>query len=121
MMRCCTFSEHDITSQDLQFANSAFSSVKKKKRKKFEVLDVSVFFCFPDVCRDAADVKPQEEEEEDREDKSPSENGMQCTEGVTDPRTCAAHTQPHTPTHILTLVRVCVCVFIYRLCIFPYI
>lgn len=70
---------------------------------------------FPDVRRDAEDVRPQEEEEEDREDNSPSENGMQCTEGVTDPRTCAAH------THTLTLSHsyVCVCVFIYRLYIFP--
>ncbi|XP_068558334.1 zinc finger protein Aiolos-like isoform X1 [Cebidichthys violaceus] len=35
-----------------------------------------------DVCSDVADVKPQEEEEE-REDNSFSENGMQCAEGVT--------------------------------------
>ncbi|KAM6940873.1 zinc finger protein Aiolos-like isoform 2-T2 [Lycodopsis pacificus] len=35
-----------------------------------------------DVCSDVADVKPQEEEEE-REDNSFSENGMQCVEGVT--------------------------------------
>ncbi|XP_054460685.1 zinc finger protein Helios-like isoform X3 [Anoplopoma fimbria] len=34
-----------------------------------------------DVCSDVADVKPQEEEEE-REDNSFSENGMQCAEGV---------------------------------------
>ncbi|XP_070772247.1 zinc finger protein Aiolos-like [Enoplosus armatus] len=38
-----------------------------------------------DVCSDVADVKPQEEEEE-REDNSFSENGMQGAEGVTDPR-----------------------------------
>ncbi|XP_040891458.1 zinc finger protein Aiolos-like isoform X1 [Toxotes jaculatrix] len=38
-----------------------------------------------DVCGDVADVKSQEEEEE-REDSSFSENGMQCSEGVTDPR-----------------------------------
>lgn len=31
-------------------------------------------------------MKPQEEEEE-REDNSFSENGMQCAEGATDPRT----------------------------------
>ncbi|XP_034397405.1 zinc finger protein Aiolos-like isoform X5 [Cyclopterus lumpus] len=35
-----------------------------------------------DVCSDVADLKPQEEEEE-REDNSFSENGMQCAEGVT--------------------------------------
>ncbi|XP_074487198.1 zinc finger protein Aiolos-like isoform X2 [Sebastes fasciatus] len=34
-----------------------------------------------DVCSDVADVKPQEEEEE-REDNSFSENGMQCDEDV---------------------------------------
>nr|XP_020449921.1 zinc finger protein Aiolos-like isoform X2 [Monopterus albus] len=33
------------------------------------------------VCSDVADVKSQEEEEE-REDKSFSDNGMQCTEGM---------------------------------------
>nr|XP_046258015.1 DNA-binding protein Ikaros-like isoform X2 [Scatophagus argus] len=38
-----------------------------------------------DICSDVADVKLQEEEEE-REDNSFSENGMQCAEGVTDPR-----------------------------------
>ncbi|GLD55576.1 zinc finger protein Aiolos-like protein, partial [Lates japonicus] len=38
-----------------------------------------------DVCSDVADVKSQEEEEE-KEDSSFSENGTQCTEGVTDPR-----------------------------------
>ena len=37
-----------------------------------------------EVCSDVADVKPQEEEE--REDQSFSENGMQGAEGVTDPR-----------------------------------
>ncbi|XP_010794271.1 zinc finger protein Aiolos-like isoform X3 [Notothenia coriiceps] len=36
-----------------------------------------------EVCSDVADVKPQEEEE--REDQSFSENGMQGAEGVTDP------------------------------------
>ncbi|KAK5900068.1 hypothetical protein CesoFtcFv8_009480 [Champsocephalus esox] len=36
-----------------------------------------------EVCSDVADVNPQEEEE--REDQSFSENGMQGTEGVTDP------------------------------------
>lgn len=41
---------------------------------------------FSEVCSDVADVKPQEEEEE-REDNSFSENGMQCAEGATDPRT----------------------------------
>lgn len=50
---------------------------------------------FSDVCSDVADVKPQEEEEE-REDSSFSENGMQCAEGVTDPRTCTPHTHTHT-------------------------
>ncbi|XP_049901474.1 zinc finger protein Aiolos-like isoform X2 [Epinephelus moara] len=37
-----------------------------------------------DICSGVADVKPQEEEEQ-REDKSFSENGIQCAEGVTDP------------------------------------
>ncbi|XP_067440436.1 zinc finger protein Aiolos-like isoform X2 [Thunnus thynnus] len=45
-----------------------------------------------DVCRDAADAKPKEEEEE-REDNSLSENGMQCAEGVMDPRKCAIKTE----------------------------
>ncbi|XP_071360366.1 zinc finger protein Aiolos-like isoform X1 [Trachinotus anak] len=38
-----------------------------------------------DVCSDVADVKSQEEEEE-REDSSISENGIQSAEDVTDPR-----------------------------------
>ncbi|XP_028261079.1 zinc finger protein Aiolos-like isoform X2 [Parambassis ranga] len=38
-----------------------------------------------DVYDDAADVKSQEEEEE-KEDKSFSENGMECAEGVTEAR-----------------------------------
>lgn len=44
-------------------------------------------------------MKPQEEEEE-REDNSFSENGMQCAEGVTDPRMCAPP-----PTHIYIYIR----------------
>lgn len=52
---------------------------------------------FSDICSDAAVVKPQEEEEE-TEDKSFSENGMDCVEGVTDPRTYT-HTHPHTHTY----------------------
>lgn len=50
---------------------------------------------FSDVCTDVADVKSQEEEEE-REDNSFSENGMNCAEGVTDPRTC---THTHVNSH----------------------
>lgn len=37
------------------------------------------------ACADVADMKPQEEEKE-KEDNSFSENGIQCAEGVTDPR-----------------------------------
>ncbi|XP_026159055.1 zinc finger protein Aiolos-like isoform X2 [Mastacembelus armatus] len=44
------------------------------------------------VCSDAADVKSRVEEEQ-REDNSFSENGMQCAENVTDPRVIKTETE----------------------------
>lgn len=58
---------------------------------------------FLDVCRDVADVKPQQEEEE-REDNSFSENEMQCAEGVTDPRMSAPYTHIHTFMSLTSLL-----------------
>lgn len=53
-------------------------------------------------------MKSQEEEEE-KEDSSFSENGIQSAEGVADPRMCT-HTLTHTLKHTQIYIYICVCV-----------
>lgn len=56
------------------------------------------------MCSDDADLKPQEEEEEETKDDSLPQNGMQCDEGHIDvhshPRAC-----PTPPCFIFTVTR----------------